>query len=132
MQDWANLIREIALLISGVVAGITAWNALRKLSHDVSKDDKEELRADRDLYRDRWLESEKAFDEIDAENDKLRKKIKRLENKIDNLKTSDLSGRNRQKNKDRLLVKSTLGQTEPLPLLPPRREGHVSIHINSF
>lgn len=86
MQDWANLIREIALLISGVVAGITAWNALRKLSHDVSKDDKEELRADRDLYRDRWLESEKAFDEIDAENDKLRKKIKRLENKIDSLK----------------------------------------------
>lgn len=89
MQDWANLIREIALLISGVVAGITAWNALRKLSHDVSKDDKEELRADRDLYRDRWLESEKAFDEIDTENDKLRKKIKRLENKIDSLKDGD-------------------------------------------
>lgn len=86
MQDWANLIREVALLISGVVAGITAWNALRKLSHDVSKDDKEELRADRDLYRNRWLESEKAFDEIDDENDKLRKKIKRLENKTDNLK----------------------------------------------
>lgn len=92
MQDWANLIREIALLISGVVAGITAWNALRKLSHDVSKDDKEELRADRDLYRDRWLESEKAFDEIDTENDKLRKKIKRLENKIDSLK--DGGGKN--------------------------------------
>ncbi len=89
MQDWANLIREVALLISGVVAGITAWNALRKLSHDVSKDDKEELRADRDLYRNRWLESEKAFDEIDDENDKLRKKIKRLENKIDNLKDGD-------------------------------------------
>lgn len=89
MQDWANLIREIALLISGIVAGITAWNALRKLSHDVSKDDKEELRADRDLYRNRWLESEKAFDEIDDENDKLRKKIKRLENKIDNLKDGD-------------------------------------------
>ena len=89
MQDWANLIREIALLISGVVAGITAWNALRKLSHDVSKDDKEELRAERDLYRNRWLESEKAFDEIDDENDKLRKKIKRLENKIDNLKDGD-------------------------------------------
>ena len=65
------------------------WNALRKLSHDVSKDDKEELRADRDLYRNRWLESEKAFDEIDDENDKLRKKIKRLENKIDNLKDGD-------------------------------------------
>ena len=57
--------------------------------HDVSKDDKEELRADRDLYRNRWLESEKAFDEIDDENDKLRKKIKRLENKIDNLKDGD-------------------------------------------
>jgi hypothetical protein len=85
VQDWANLIREIALLISGVVAGITAWNALRKLNHEVSKDDKEELRADRDLYRNRWLESEKAFDEIDNENDKLRKKIKRLENKIDDL-----------------------------------------------
>lgn len=89
MQDWANLIREIALLISGVVAGITAWNALRKLSHDVSKDDKEELRADRDLYRDRWLESEKAFDEVDAENDKLRKKVKRLESKIDDFKEKE-------------------------------------------
>lgn len=55
----------------------------------MSKDDKEELRADRDLYRNRWLESEKAFDEIDDENDKLRKKIKRLENKIDNLKDGD-------------------------------------------
>ena len=43
MQGWANLIREIALLISGVVAGITAWNALRKLNHDVSKDDKSKL-----------------------------------------------------------------------------------------
>lgn len=89
MQDWANLIREIALLISGVVAGITAWNALRKLSHDVSKDDKEELRADRDLYRNRWLESEKAFDEVDAENDKLRKKVKRLESKIDDFKEKE-------------------------------------------
>ena len=89
MQDWANLIREIALLISGVVAGITAWNALRKLSHGVSKEDKEELRADRDLYRNRWLESEKAFDEIDAENDKLRKKVKRLENKIDDFKEKE-------------------------------------------
>ena len=89
MQDWANLIREIALLISGVVAGITAWNALRKLSHDVSKDDKEELRADRDLYRDRLLESEKAFDEIDAENDKLLKNFKRLENKIDDFKEKE-------------------------------------------
>ena len=89
MQDWANLIREIALLISGVVAGITAWNALRKLSHDVSKDDKEELRADRDLYRDRWLESEKAFDEIDAANDKLRKKVIRSENKLDDFKEKE-------------------------------------------
>lgn len=89
MQDWANLIREIALLISGVVAGITAWNALRKLNHDVSKDDKEELRVDRDLYRNRWLASEKAFDEIDAENDKLRKKVKRLENKIDDFKEKE-------------------------------------------
>lgn len=89
MQDWADLIREIALLISGFVAGITAWNALRKTSHDVLKDDKEELRADRDLYRNRWLESEKAFDEIDAENDKLRKKVKRLENKIDDFKEKE-------------------------------------------
>lgn len=89
MQDWANLIREIALLFSVFVAGLTAWNALRKTSHEVSKDDKEELRADRDLYRKRWLESEKAFDEIDAENDKLRKKVKRLENKIDDFKENE-------------------------------------------
>lgn len=81
MQDWANLIRELALLISSFTAGITAYRALKKLKHDNSKDDKEELRADRDLYRQRWLESEKGYDELDAENDKLRKKIKRLENK---------------------------------------------------
>lgn len=89
MQDWANLIREIALLFSVFVAGLTAWNALRKTSHEVSKDDKEELRADRDLYRNRWLESEKAFDEIDAENGKLRKKVKRLENTIDDFKEKE-------------------------------------------
>lgn len=89
MKDWANLIREIAPLFSGFVAGLTAWNALRKTSHEVSKDDKEELRADRDLYRNRWLESEKAFDEIDAENDKLRKKVKRLENTIDDFKEKE-------------------------------------------
>ena len=89
MQDWANLIREIALLFSVFVAGLTAWNALRKTSHEVSNDDKEELRADRDLYRNRWLECEKAFDEIDAENDKLRKKVKRLENKIDDFKENE-------------------------------------------
>lgn len=89
MQGWANLIREIALLFSVFVAGLTAWNALRKTSHEVSKDDKEELRADRDLYRNRWLESEKAFDEIDAENDKLRKKVKRLENTIDDFKEKE-------------------------------------------
>ena len=89
MQDWANLIREMALLISGVVAGITAWNALRKLNHDVSKDDKKELRADRDLYRNRWLASEKAFDKVDTENDRLRKKVKRLENEIDDFKEKE-------------------------------------------
>lgn len=89
MQDWADLIRAIALLISGFVAGITALNALHKTSHDVLKDDKEELRADRDLYRNRWLESEKAFDEIDAENDKLHKKLKQLENKIDDFKENE-------------------------------------------
>lgn len=81
MQDWANIIRELALLISSLTAGITAYNALKKLKHDNSKDDKAELRADRDLYRQRWLESEKGFNELDAENEKLRRKIKRLENK---------------------------------------------------
>ena len=84
MQDWANIIRELALLISSLTAGITAYNALKKLKHDNSKDDKEELREDRDLYRQRWLESEKGYDELDAENDKLRKKLKRLEKKNDN------------------------------------------------
>ncbi|WP_276804578.1 hypothetical protein [Lactobacillus hominis] len=79
MQGWASLIREIALLISGVVSGITAWNALKKLSHDNNQSDKEELRQDRDLYRKRWLDSEKAYDDLDAENEALRKKIKCLE-----------------------------------------------------
>lgn len=81
MQYWANIIRELALLISAVTAGITAWNALKKLNHDNSKDDLAQLRADRDLYRQRWLESEKGYDELSAENEKLQRKIKRLERK---------------------------------------------------
>ena len=83
MQDWANIIRELALLISSFTAGLTAWNALKKLKHDNGKDDKEELREDRDLYRKRWLESEKGFDELGAENERLRKKIRKLERKND-------------------------------------------------
>lgn len=81
MQNIANIIRELALLISTLTAGLTAWNALKKLKHDNTKDDMAELRSDRDLYRERWLESEKGYDELDAENEKLRRKIKRLERK---------------------------------------------------
>lgn len=81
MQDWANIIRELALLISSFTAGLTAYNALKKLKHDSGKDDKDELRADRDLYRQRWLESEKGYDELDKENDKLRKEVKKLKEK---------------------------------------------------
>lgn len=84
MQDWANIIRELALLISSITAGLTAWNALKKLKHDNSKDDKEELREDRDLYRRRWLESERGFDELDAENERLKKKIRKLERNKEN------------------------------------------------
>lgn len=79
MQDWANFIREMALLISAFTAGLTAWNALKKLKHDNTKDDQDQLRADRDLYRQRWLESEKGYDELNEENEKLKRKIKRLE-----------------------------------------------------
>lgn len=81
MQNIANIIRELALLISALTAGLTAWNALKKLKHDNTKDDMAELRSDRDLYRQRWLESEKGYDELNAENEELRRKIKRLENK---------------------------------------------------
>lgn len=81
MQYWANIIRELALLISATTAGITAWNALKKLNHDNSKDDMAELRSDRDLYRQRWLESEKGYDELNAENEELRKEIRKLKEK---------------------------------------------------
>lgn len=81
MQNIANIIRELALLISALTAGLTAWNALKKLKHDNTKDDMAELRSDRDLYRQRWLESEKGYDELSAENEKLQRKIKRLERK---------------------------------------------------
>lgn len=81
MQEWANIIRELALLISSITAILTAWNALKKLNHDSTKDDKEELREDAEKYRQRWLESEKGYDALDAENKKLREKIKRLEKK---------------------------------------------------
>jgi cell division protein FtsB len=81
VQNTANIIRELALLISALTAGLTAWNALKKLKHDNTKNDMAELRSDRDLYRERWLESEKGYDELSAENEKLQRKIKRLERK---------------------------------------------------
>lgn len=84
MQDWANVIREFALLISSFTAGVTAWNALKKLKHDTSKENKEELREDVEIYRKRWLESEKGYNELDAENEKLKRKIKRLETRLKN------------------------------------------------
>lgn len=85
MQNIANIIRELALLISALTAGITAWNALKKLKHDNTKDDQDQLRADRDLYRQRWLESEKGYDELKAENEKLEKSNKNLKRKIERL-----------------------------------------------
>lgn len=81
MQNIANIIRELALLISALTAGLTAWNALKKLKHDNTKDDMAELRSDRDLYRQRWLESEKGYDELNAENEELRKEIRKLKEK---------------------------------------------------
>lgn len=81
MQNIANIIRELALLISALTAGLTAWNALKKLKHDNTKDNMAELRSDRDLYRQRWLKSEKGYDELSAENERLQRKIKRLERK---------------------------------------------------
>lgn len=81
MQNIANIIRELALLISALTAGLTAWNALKKLKHDNTKDDMAELRSDRDLYRQRWLESEKGYDKLNAENEELRKEIRKLKEK---------------------------------------------------
>lgn len=81
MQNIANIIRELALLISALTAGLTAWNALKKLKHDNTKDDMAELRSDRDLYRQRWLESEKEYDDLNAENEELRKEIRKLKEK---------------------------------------------------
>lgn len=82
MQNIANIIRELALLISALTAGLTAWNALKKLKHDNTKDDMAELRSDRDLYRERWLESEKGYDELNAENEELKKEIDKIDDSL--------------------------------------------------
>lgn len=89
MQNIANIIRELALLISALTAGVTAWNALKKLKHDNAKDDQDQLRADRDLYRQRWIESEKGYDELKAENEKLEKSNRNLKKKIERLGGKD-------------------------------------------
>lgn len=85
MQNIANIIRELALLISALTAGITAWNALKKLKYDNDKYDQDQLRADRDLYRQRWLESEQGYDELKAENEKLEKRNQILKKKVERL-----------------------------------------------
>lgn len=84
MQELANLIEKLALVLSAAAAGLTAWNALRKLTMDHEKDDRAELRADKEMYRQRWLAAERSYDHQKRENEKLEQRIDELEKRLHN------------------------------------------------
>ena len=89
MQEWRDFIQQLALLISSIVGGLTAFSAFQKQRHDSSNEDKEALRKDRDFYRDRWRDAEKGFEDqeekikhLEEENESLRDEVEKLTEEI--------------------------------------------------
>lgn len=85
MQEWRDFIQQLALLISSIVGGLTAFSAFQKQRHDSSKEDKEDLRKDLDLYRERWRDAEKGFNEQEKEIKQLKEENESLRDEVDDL-----------------------------------------------
>lgn len=79
MQEWIDFVQKIALLISSVVGLLTIFNTLKQTDYSNAKEKKEELKKDVELYRKRWLQAEEAYDKLLKDNEKLKRKINRLE-----------------------------------------------------
>lgn len=79
MQEWIDFVQKIALLISSVVGLLTIFNTLKQTDYSNAKEKKEELKEDVKLYRKRWLQAEEAYDKLLKDNEKLKRKINRLE-----------------------------------------------------
>lgn len=91
MHEWTSLIDKLALLLASLTGLITAFVSLGKTVLGKSKekppDEKvKDTEEDAELYRKRWLEAEKGYDELEDENRKLKEKVKQLENQIIKLK----------------------------------------------
>ena len=79
MQEWIDFVQKIALLISSVVGLLTIFNTLKQTDYSNTKEKKEELKEDVELYRKRWLQAEEAYDKLLKENERLKRKLNRLE-----------------------------------------------------
>ena len=79
MQEWIDFVQKIAFLISSIVGLLTIFNTLKQTDYSNAKEKKEELKEDVEFYRKRWLQAEEAYDKILKDNEKLKRKINRLE-----------------------------------------------------
>lgn len=83
MHDLGYLASSLGTLIGTLILAYQAWG---KNKRNTTQDEIRELKSERDeqkanaeLYRKRWLEAEKGNDELKRKNDYLRKKIERYE-----------------------------------------------------
>lgn len=79
MQEWIDFVQKIAFLISSIVGLLTIFNTLKQTDYSNAKEKKEELKEDVELYRKRWLQAEEAYDKLLKENERLKRKLNRLE-----------------------------------------------------
>lgn len=82
MQDWVNLVEKVGVLLGSLISVLTLVNAMTKTKNDIKKDSHDDMRTDAEFYRQRWLDAEQGYDQLEAENKHLRNKIKSLENKL--------------------------------------------------
>jgi cell division protein FtsB len=84
VQEWIDFVQKIALLISSVVGLLTIFNTLKQTDYSNAKEKKEELKEDVELYRKRWLQAEEAYDKLLKDNERLKRKLNKLESGKDN------------------------------------------------
>lgn len=86
MPELTNFVKELALLLSCVSGVFTTYIALKKMTHENSKDDNAQIRGDRDYYHELLRKTEKEYGEELEENKHLREEITDLKIQITKLK----------------------------------------------